>query len=81
MMLLNDKSTKIHKRNLQFLMTEIFKTIKNKNPPFMKEIFVSDDSVYNLRCMFKLKVPGVLTAKNGLETVRGSQIWNLLHHA
>ena len=79
-LLLYDNSTTIHKRNLQFLMTEIFKTINNKNPPFMKEIFVREDSVYNLRCMFRLKVLRVLTIKNGLETIsfRGSQIWNLL---
>ena len=79
-LLLYDNSTTINKRNLQFLMTEIFKTINNENPPFMKEIFVREDSVYNLRCMFRLKVPGVSTTKNGLETIsfRGSQIWNSL---
>ena len=68
-LLLYDNSTTIHKRNLQFLMTEIFKTINNENPPFMKEIFVREDSVYNLRCMFRLKVPRVSTTKNGLETI------------
>ena len=38
-----------------------------------------EDSVYSLRYMFKLKVPRVLTKKNGLETpsFRGSQTWNL----
>ena len=61
-------------------MTEIFKTINKENPPFMKEIFGREDSVYNLRCMFRPKVPRALTAKNGLETLsfRGSQIWNSL---
>ena len=75
--LLYDNSTTIHERNLQFLMTEIFKTINNENPPFIKEIFVREDSVYNSRCMFRL-VPRVLTTKTGLETIsfRGSQIWN-----
>ena len=79
-LLLYDNSTTIHKRNLQFLMTEIFKTINNENPPFIKEIFVRENTVYNLRCMFRLKVPGVLITKNGLKTIsfRGSQIWNSL---
>ena len=79
-LLLNDNSTTIHKRNLKFLMTEIFKTINNKNSPFMKEIFVMDDSIYNLKSMFRLRAPGVLTTKNGLETLsfRGSQIWTSL---
>ena len=79
-LLLYDNSTTIHKRNLQFLMTKIFKTINNNSQPFMKEIFAREDWFYNLRCMFRLKVPRVLTTKNGLETIsfRGSQIWNSL---
>ena len=79
-LLLYDNSTTIHKRNLQFLMTEMFKTINNENPSFIKEIFVREALVYNLRCMFRLKVPRVLTTKNGLERLsfRGNQIWNSL---
>ena len=74
-LLLKDNPTTIHKRNLQLLKTEIFKTIDNENSPFMKEIFVREDSVYNLRCMFRLKVPRILTTKTGLEKLsfRGSQ--------
>ena len=37
-LLLRDNSVTIRQRNLQFLMTEIFKTIHGLNPPFMKEI-------------------------------------------
>ena len=79
-LLLNDNSTTFHKQNLQFLMTEIFKTINNENPPFIKELFVMEDSVYNLRCMLRLKVPRGLTTKNGSETLsfRGRQMWNSL---
>ena len=36
-LLLRDDSVTIHQRNLQFLMTEIFKTIHGLNPSFMKE--------------------------------------------
>ena len=79
-LLLKDNSTTIHKRNLKFLMTEILKNIDNENPSFMKEIFAREDSIYNLRFMFRLRVPRVLATKNGLETLsfRGIQIWNSL---
>ena len=36
-----DKAVTIHTKNLQTLMTEIFKTQNNLNPPFMNEIFIS----------------------------------------
>ena len=75
-----DNSATIHVRNLQFLMTEIFKTIHDENPQFIKEIFVMEESCYNLRFKFRLHVPRVSITKYGLETVsfRGSQIWNAL---
>ena len=34
-----DNAVFIHKRNLQYLMIEIYKTKKNLNPSFMSEIF------------------------------------------
>ena len=35
----NDNSASIHQKNLQLLMTEIFKTRNHLNPPFMREMF------------------------------------------
>ena len=49
---MKDNSAIIHVCNLQFLMTEIFKMIHDKNPPFMKEIFIMEESCYNLRSKF-----------------------------
>ena len=66
---MKDNSATIHVRNLQFLMTEIFKTIHDKNPLFMKEIFVMEESCYNLRSTFRLHVPRASTTKYGLETI------------
>ena len=37
---MKDNSATFHVLNLQFLMTEILKTIHDENPPFIKEIFV-----------------------------------------
>ena len=38
-------SVTIHTKNLQNLMIEIFKTKENINPPFMKELFVSQKDI------------------------------------
>ena len=79
-LLLRDNSVTIHQRNLQFLMTEIFKTIHGLNPSFMKEFFIMEETCYNLRCQYRMKVPRVTSTKYGLETLsfRGCQIWNTL---
>ena len=55
---MKDNSATIHVRNLQFLMTEIFKTIHDENPPFMKEIFFMEESCYNLRSNSDYMFPG-----------------------
>ena len=79
-LLLKDNSVPIHIRNLHFLMIEIYKTIHDENSSFMKEIFIREDTCYNLKSRFRLKVPRVSSTKYGLETLsfRGSQIWNKL---
>ena len=79
-LLLKGKSVIIHKRNLQFLMTEIFKTLRDANPSCIKEIFVREDTRYNLKWVRRLNVPRVNSNTYGLESLsfRGSQLWNLL---
>ena len=79
-LLLKAKSVTIHKRNLQFLMTEIFKTLHDTNLSFMKEIFVREDTRYNLKCVDRLNVPRVNSKTYRPESLsfRGSQLWNLL---
>ena len=47
-MLLRDNAVQIHIRNLQLLMTEIYKTKWELNPSFMKEIFVEKHSPMGL---------------------------------
>ena len=39
-LLLNHNSMFIHQRNLQLLLTEIYRAKMNPNPSFMEEIFV-----------------------------------------
>ena len=39
----------IHTKNIITLLTEIYKTFNDENPPFIKEIFTKKVSSYNLR--------------------------------
>ena len=72
-----------HVRNLQALMTEIYKTIADLNPTFMKEIFIRQDNPYRLKCNLRLKIPSVRTLSYGTESIsfRGSHLWNSLQNS
>ena len=75
-----DRSVTIHEKNLQLLMTEMFKAINNQSPTFMNEIFPQRNAAYNLRNSNTFTVPIVHTVKYGTETVRyrGQRIWHTL---
>ena len=76
-------SVSIHKRNLQLLMVEIYKTKHNLNPSFMKQIFEDKILPYNLRNTGTLLLPKVRTTAYGVETVRflGQRLWEKLPDA
>ena len=44
-----DGAATIHPKNLQLLMTDMYKTRNDLNPSFMQEIFFENESHYNLR--------------------------------
>ena len=69
-----------HVKNLQALITEIYKTIADLNPTFMKESLIRQDTPYNLKCNLRLKTPSVRTLSYGSESTsfRGSHLWNSL---
>ena len=73
-----DKSFKIHERNLQKLVTEIYKIKNNLAPTFMKNIFSISDNPVNLRKKTSFNTFNVKTVHNGLDTIsyRGPQIWS-----
>ena len=72
-----DNSVSIHQRNLQLLVTEIYRTKMNINPSFMKEIFVEREIHYNLRVMNSVYARKPRTTAYGLETVSflGQNLW------
>ena len=68
----------IHVKNLQLLMTVIYKTKSGLSPPFMKDIFAERNTGYNLRHGNDSQHPKVHTY--GIETVSflGNRLWSTL---
>ena len=75
-----DCAVTIHTKNLQLLMTEIYKTKNDLNPSFMQEIFCENESHYNLRNNVEFVQPRVRSVGNGTESIRfkGPQLWQML---
>ena len=73
-------------------MIEVYKTVQNINPSFMKEIFVRKDITHNLRNNLPMHIPKARTSSYGIESLiyLGCKLWNnlpdhfkalkLLHH-
>ena len=71
-----DNSVTIHHRNIQALATEIYKTLNNLNPIFMKEIFSLKTYNFPIRTQ-NLNYPNPRTVSDGVESFgyKGSRIW------
>ena len=68
--LLNEnKETSVHLRNLQFLMTEIYKIKNNYAPPIMHHLFQFRENTFNLRNFREIATHNKKTSNYGLETV------------
>ena len=70
-------SVKIHHRNLQILVTEIYKVINNLSPILMKEVFTIKDINYNLRSDVNFTSHNIRSVHYGTETISflGPRIW------
>ena len=76
--LLNEnKETSVHLRNLQFLMTEIYKIKNNYAPPIMHHLFQFRENTFNLRNFREIATHNKKTSNYGLETVsyRAPFLW------
>ena len=74
-LLKNDKSVTIHQKNIEALLLEIYKTLNNLNPTFMKDIFCLKELNYFTRKQ-SLVYPNPHTVAYGLESF-GYQACNL----
>ena len=67
-----DHSVTIHERNIQVLLTEIFKVKSGAAPEIMTEIFKFKDHSYDLRKNNCLEMRIIKSCKYGSETVSKS---------
>ena len=73
-------SVSIHRRNLQALATEMFKTHRGLSPDILREIFVPKISLYNLRRKNTFERRQVHSVYHGTESLSflGPKIWDLV---
>ena len=74
-----DNSFTIHERNIKSLNIEVYKSLHDLNPVFMKDIFSLKAHNYHTRKQ-QLKYPNPRTVTYGLETFgyRATQTWESL---
>ena len=79
-LLVKAKSTTIHIHSIRLLALEVYKTLHNLNPVFMKDYFLPKSTSYDLRRNDVLFVPKVKTTNYGIRSISflGPKIWNSL---
>ena len=79
-LLLRDNSVTVHNRNLQVLVTEMFKFKMGLCPEIMNDIFQSRNCSYNIRNISEFKSNCVKTVHYGTESLSflGPKLWTLL---
>ena len=72
-----DNFCKIHDRNLQQLVTEIFKVRMNLASEIMKQLFEIVEGPYALRNQLRLKSRKIHSVRYGIETASfvGARVW------
>ena len=70
----------IHTKNLQKLMTEIYKLLNHESPSFMGEFFVQRELTHDLRIKKTLQIPPTKTISFGITSLAfgGSILWNAM---
>ena len=68
-LLSNHNEITLHQRNLQVLMTEIYKIISHIAPPIMSSLFEVRENTDNSRCFQVLSNENRRTVNYGLETI------------
>ena len=81
LMLLNASgSVSMEVRRMRYLGVEIYKTLNDLNPGYMKDIFQVQQSAYSTRRPCNMKVPRVNQTTFGSRSIlyEGAKIWNYL---
>ena len=79
-LLTGNNKVSIHQKHLRALATEIYKSLADINPDFMKQYFIIKEMPYNLRNGCALKLPSANSTYYGINSVlfRECLMWNWL---
>ena len=82
-LLIHDQGISVHRKHINTLFTEIYKTFSGENPYVIKRIFTQKDVICYLRTSNLLTLPKTNAKRVGLYSFsfRASHLWNqLLDH-
>ena len=79
-LLTRNNEVSIHQKHLRALATEIYESLADINPDFMKPYFIIKEMPYNLRNGCALKLPSANSTYYGINSVlsRACLMWNWL---
>ena len=79
-LLTKEKSFCVHHQNIQRLLTETYKALRDISGNISKELFVKRESTISLRSKPELVIPSMNSILKGKNSIRyfGSVIWNSL---
>ena len=79
-LLTRSNAVSIHQKHLRALATDIYKSLADINPDFMKPYFKIKEMPYNLRNGYALKLPSTNSTYYGINSVlfRACLLWNQL---
>ena len=79
-LLTRNNEVSIHQKHLRALATEIYQSLADMNPDFMKPYFIIKEMPYNLRNGCALKLPSTYSTYYGINSVlfRACLMWNRL---
>ena len=63
-------TTTLEMKQIQAICTEVCKSFKNLNPPYMKDLLVPEQNDYILKGSQNLSLPRVHTTTYGLQRIR-----------
>ena len=77
-LLLRNNEVLIHQKQLRILVTEVFKSLADLNPHFMKSYFTIKEITYYLRNGNFLKIPSSRSTRYGTNSIlsRACFVWN-----
>ena len=79
-LLLRNSEVSIHQKQLRILATEVFKSLADINPDFMKSYFTIKEIPYCLRNGNSLRIPSTRSKRYGTNSIvfRACLVWNKL---